>query len=466
MRTLILAALAVMTLASWAGSPRSVGEKKPEVNITSFGAVGDGHTLCTEAFARAMRQLAAEGGGRLTVPAGTWLTGPIQFESGVELHVERGALVLFTTDYDAYPEVRTVYEGITKTKRMSPLWAYEKRDVSITGPGTFDGQGQAWRPVKQMKLTESAWSALTKGDGIALDGIWYPNAKPDALAGTAGRPDQRRVLQRPTLLEFTRCTNVTLREATFSNSPAWNVHPLMCDTLVIENVNIRNPWFSQNGDGLDLEACSNAVIRNSTFDVGDDAICMKAGKDAEGRSWKRPCHNVVIEGCTVYHGHGGFVVGSEMSGGVKDIVVRNCTFIGTDTGLRFKSLRGRGGVVENILIDNVRMIDIPGDAFTFDLYYGANPSSGSQLPVVSEETPSFRNIVVRNVTCRGAGRAIYFNGLPEMPIYNVTLSNSTFSSRLGAELHYARDIVFENVKIQNTEGPRVTQTDVTRFTDK
>lgn len=466
MRTLILAACAVMSLASWAGSPRSAGEKKLEVNITSVGAVGDGHTLCTEAFAQAMKRLGAAGGGRLTVPAGTWLTGPIQFESGVELHVERGALVLFTTDYDAYPEVQTVYEGITKTKRMSPLWAYEKRDVSITGPGTFDGQGEAWRPVKQMKLTESAWKALTKGDGVALDGIWYPNAKRDALAGTAGKPDQRRVLQRPTLLEFTRCRNVTLREATFSNSPAWNVHPLMCDSLVIENVNIRNPWFSQNGDGLDLEACSNAVIRNSTFDVGDDAICMKAGKDAEGLSWKRPCQNVVVEGCTVYHGHGGFVVGSEMSGGVKNIAVRNCTFIGTDTGLRFKSLRGRGGVVENILIENVRMIGIPGDAFTFDLYYGANPSSGSQLPVVSEETPSFRNIVVRNVTCRGAGRAIYFNGLPEMPIYNVTLSNSTFSSRLGAELHYARDIVFENVKIQNTEGPRVTQTDVERFTDK
>lgn len=151
----------------------------------------------------------------------------------------------------------------------------------------------------------------------------------------------RRVTKRPVLLEFTRCQRVLLQDATFSNSAAWNVHPLQCDDVTIEGVTIRNPWYAQNGDGLDLEACNRAIIRNSIFDVGDDAICIKSGKDAEGRSWKKPCENVIIEGCTVLHGHGGFVIGSEMSSGARNIYVNNCVFNGTDTGLRMKSTRGR-----------------------------------------------------------------------------------------------------------------------------
>lgn len=445
------------------------------VQITDFGAKGDGANLCTEAFASAMKALQAQGGGHLNVPSGIWLTGPIQFVSNVDLHVEQGALVLFTTEYDAYPEVTTIFEGNTSTRKMSPLWAYEVENIAITGSGTFDGQGEAWRPSKKGKFTAGQWSELTSGFGIEQKGVWYPNAKDDELKGTAEKPDTRRVLGRPTLLEFTRCNRVLLQDATFANSPAWNVHPLMCEDIIINHVNIRNPWYAQNGDGLDLESCNRALILNSTFDVGDDAICIKSGKDKEGREWKRPCQNVIVEGCTVLHGHGGFTIGSEMSSGARFIYVHNCLFNGTDTGLRLKSTRGRGGVVEDIYIDQINMSHIAGDAFTFDLYYANKPvagkadkdaSAGDPVPAVTEETPCFKNLYISNVVCQGAKRAIWFNGLPEMPLDNLQMRNSLFVADKGCEMHYAKNILFENVRIKQSVGERMKVQDVVGFVEK
>ncbi len=445
------------------------------INIKDFGGVGDGGTLNTNAFANAMRHLDSKGGGRLVVPAGIWLTGPIQFENCTELHVEQGALVLFTTDFDAYTEMSTVYEGNSLHKKMAPLWAFGKHDVAITGPGAFDGQGQAWRPSKKGKFTETQWKELTSGRGVELKGIWYPDAKDDELSGMQGKPDMRRVTQRPVLLEFTSCQRVLLQDATFSNSPAWNTHPLKCEDVTIDHVMIRNPWYAQNGDGLDLESCNRVIVKNSTFDVGDDAMCIKSGKNKEGRDWGMPCQNVVIEGCTVLHGHGGFVIGSEMSSGVRNIYVHNCLFNGTDTGLRMKSTRGRGGIVENIYVDHIYMVDIKGDAFTFDLYYANKPVAGKAdgdssakdvVPAVTEETPCFRDLFVSNIICQGAQRAIYFNGLPEMPLDRLLLSNSLFVCENGAELHYARNIVFDKVKIVNAKGERMTMSNVSDFEEK
>ncbi len=445
------------------------------VNIKDFGADGNGGSLCTEAFAKAMKALDAKGGGKLVVPAGIWLTGPIQFENHTELHLERGALILFTADYDAYPNISTIYEGNTTNKKMSPLWAYEKHDVAITGPGAVDGQGEYWRPSKKGKFTANQWKALTSGKGIEHKDVWYPDAKQDELAGKEGKPDFRRVTERPVLLEFTGCKRVLLKEVTLSNSPAWNTHPLKCEDVTIDGVTIRNPWYAQNGDGLDLESCNRCIIKNSTFDVGDDAICIKSGKNKEGRDWKMPCQNVIIEGCTVLHGHGGFVIGSEMSSGARNIYVHNCLFNGTDTGLRMKSTRGRGGVVENIYIDDIRMVNIAEDAFTFSLYYANKPVAGQAdkdssdadaIPPVTEETPCFRNLYISNITCQGAKRAIYFNGLPEMPLDNLELSNSLFVCEQGADLHYAKNITFKDVKIQNSKGERITTEDVTNFKEK
>lgn len=437
-----------------------------EVKITDFGAKNDGVTLNTEAFAKAMSHLAEKGGGRLVVPEGIWYTGPIQFESNIELHLERGALVLFSENLADYPALASDWEGVSTHRAMSPLSARQKHDIAITGDGTINGNGQNWRPVKKGKMTADQWRNLTKKGCVNAKGdIWFPNERirdvyenRDLQAkvhrGDKATVDYAHDFLRPVLLSFIGCKNVLLKDATFENSPAWNLHPLLCENLIIDNVNVRNPWYAQNGDGVDIESCTDVLLLNSRFDVGDDAMCIKSGKDKDGRERGIPCSNVLIEGCTVYHGHGGFVIGSEMSGGCKDIVVRNCVFIGTDVGLRFKSTRGRGGVVEDIYVDNIKMSDIAGDALIFDLYYGIKP--GAPVPEVSEETPSFRNMYINDVTCRSAKRAALFNGLPEMPMKNVVITNSHFRADSGIELNHVDGLTLKNVTI-TTPGEKIKE---------
>lgn len=219
---------------------------------------------------------------------------------------------------------------------------------------------------------------------------------------------------------------------------------------------VRNPWYSQNGDGLDLESCKNVMIYNSCFDVGDDAICMKSGKDEEGRKRGKACENVKIYGCTVYHGHGGFVVGSEMSGGVRNIHVSDCTFIGTDVGLRFKSCRGRGGVVEKIYIENIRMKDIRGEAIIFTTYYEygkRNSEEGQEGMIATEETPEFRNIHIKDITCINVNKAICIYGLPELPINNISFENLCITSNKGIECSETKNLKFDKIRIEVKEDP-------------
>ena len=242
------------------------------------------------------------------------------------------------------------------------------------------------------------------------------------------------------------------------------MNPALCEDVSILNVQVRNSPIAQNSDALDLESCHRAVIRDCIFDAGDDGICIKSGKDAVGRRIGVPTEDVLVADCTVYHAHGGFTIGSEMSGGVRNMRVDNCTFIGTDVGLRFKSARGRGGVVEKIYISNVRMMDIVGDAINFNLYYGGKSALDDKdgtvetnLPPVTEETPQFKDIHVENVICRGAQRAIVLEGLPEMPIRDIFLKNVSITAQAGAFLTDADGIHFENVHIDNQSGPKLTQ---------
>lgn len=442
-----------------------------EVNLKDFGAVGDGMHLCTEAFAKAIDALDKKGGGKLTVPAGVWFTGPIVLKSNINLHIEKGAIVLFSPDVDLYPLVETVFEGLDTRRCQSPISGRNLVNVAITGQGAIDGNGHYWRPLKKQKVTEGQWKAATSRGGVyKRPDYWFPY--PETLKGdtisnmnvpqnlkTEEEWQSVRHFLRPVMVSLIGCKNVWLEGVIFQNSPAWNLHPLMCENVLIENVEVRNPSYAQNGDGLDLESCKNALIVNSSFDVGDDGICLKSGKDEDGRRRARACENVIVDGCTVYKGHGGFVVGSEMSGGVRNISVSNCQFLGTDVGLRFKSKRGRGGVVENIWIRNISMIDIPTEPVTFNLYYGGKSAvevleSGEVVPVkvapmpVDETTPCFRNIHIKHLTCSNARRAMYFNGIPEMPIDGITLKHIRISAKKDAEFYYCKNIHKEDVKIE------------------
>ncbi|MBF9255050.1 glycoside hydrolase family 28 protein [Pontibacter sp. 172403-2] len=447
------------------------------VSIVDFGAKGDGITKNTEAFAKAINAVAAKGGGMVVVPPGIWLTGPIVLKSNINLHTEAGSTIIFSADFDDYPLIQTSFEGLNTYRCQSPISGNGLENVAITGQGVIDGSGDAWRPVKKSKMTDSQWKDLVKSGGVLSDDkkTWYPseNSKRGDSNDNFNVPNFTTKEQfesvkdylRPVMVSLVNCKKVLLDGPAFQNSPAWNLHPLMCEDITLRNLTVRNPWYSQNGDGLDLESCKNAVIYNNSFDVGDDAICIKSGKDKDGRDRGIPTENVIIRNNVVYHGHGGFVVGSEMSGGVKNVHVSDCTFIGTDIGLRFKSTRGRGGVVENIYISNINMLDIPSEAISFNLFYGGNSpileedqqavteARDETLVPVTEETPSFRNIYMKNITVAGASQAAAFQGLPEMNLQNVRLENAILKAAKGITLVDAAGVKLLNVKVIQENGP-------------
>ncbi|MCG3120082.1 MAG: hypothetical protein ALAOOOJD_02683 [bacterium] len=445
--------------------------------VVDYGAIGDGKTMNTAAIAKAISACTKAGGGTVVIPAGIWLTGPIQLASNLNLHVEKGALVIFSPNRKDYPLIETWYEGRPEYRCMSPIFGENLENLAITGAGVFDGSGEAWRPVKKFKLTAMQWKELLASGGVVdeKNGMWWPSEAAmngaeylENLKKTNPQPqredyEKARDFLRPVLLQLSRCKKVLLDGPTFQNSPAWNLHPLMSENLTIRNVTVRNPWYSQNGDGLDLESCRNVAVYNCNFDVGDDAICLKSGRDEAGRRRGMPTENVQIYDCIVYHGHGGFVVGSEMSGGVRNIEVRDCTFIGTDTGLRFKSTRGRGGIVENIYIKRIFMKDIPAAAITFNLYYSgqapivepgqATGLDAEQAVPVSVETPQFKNIFISDVTARGAEQAVELLGLPEMPLQNIELKNVSISAQKGLVGMNASHVKLTNVEILSQSGP-------------
>jgi len=448
------------------------------VNIRDFGAVPDGLTLNTKAFEDAIGEVSSRGGGRVVIPRGLWLTGPIILKSNINIHAEEGALVIFSTDKTLYPLIETSFEGLNTVRCLSPVYGKDIENVSFTGSGIFDGSGDVWRPVKKDKVTESQWKTLVKSGGVVSENgkDWFPSREymEGLRISNMNVPDRLSTLQefekikdflRPVMVSLVNCKKVLIDGPVFQNSPAWCLHPLMCEDVTIRNITVKNPWYSQNGDGVDIESCKNVLLYDSSFDVGDDAICIKSGKDADGRKRGIPTENVVIRNCVVYHGHGGVTIGSEMSGGVRNMSVKRCTFIGTDVGLRFKSNRGRGGVVENIWFSDIDMIDIPTQAISFNLYYGGLSASemiergissgdkGGEIPPVTEETPRFRNITFTNVTCRGAMQALYLQGLPELNLENITLENIEMKADHGLICSDADGITVRGLKLVTGNFP-------------
>lgn len=448
-----------------------------QVDIRDFGAKADGETLNTEAINNAIKAVSEKGGGKVVIPEGLWLTGPVVLQNNVNLHVEKNALVLFSGDADLYPLVRTSFEGLDMLRCQSPVSAMNAENIAITGHGVLDGSGDSWRPVKRNKMTDGQWKSLLKSGGVVDESgkVWYPNEGALKASILTGSKEKREISDsewegmkrwlRPVLLSIVKSKRVLLEGVTFRNSPSWCLHPLSCEDLTLNGVKVFNPWYSQNGDALDVESCKNVVVTNSLFDAGDDAICIKSGKDADGRRRGEPCENVLVKNNTVLHGHGGFVVGSEMSGGVRNVYVADCTFIGTDVGLRFKSTRGRGGVVENIYVDNINMINIPGDALIADLYYAVKDAPGAPVPAVTEETPSFKNIHISNISCKGAGRAMFLNGLPEMPIENFSVRNMRITdAQKGAFINKVAGVTLENIEIETADNTYLQVENTTNIT--
>lgn len=396
------------------------------VDIRDFGAKGDGVTLCTDAFANAIAHLSERGGGRLTVPQGVWLTGPIELKSRIELHVERNAVIFFSPDKSLYIDPNP------KASRVKPcIGAKNCTDLKITGEGTIDGNGAQWRPVKRMKVSDVEWRDFKKLGGVerAEGSLWYPWQLKSGYPDIAKTPEKQEKM-RNDLFRINNCENVMLTGVTFQNAPKFHVHPFNSVNIIIDGITVRCPWNAQNGDAIDLSDCHRALVVNSTVDAGDDGICLKSG-DFKPKAKVNGCADILITNNTVYHAHGGFVIGSEDICGMNRIVVKGCVFSGTDTGLRFKSGIGRGGKTSRIYISDIFMADIKDQAIVFQCDYINLPAGVSKEDYVApekvEKVPEFTDIHISDVVCRGASTAIKASGIKGHDcVHGISISNSTF----------------------------------------
>lgn len=430
-------------------------------NIKDYGAVGNGITSNTAAFKAAIGAAAVHG-GIVDVPGGIWLTGPIELLSNVELHLEDNAVILYDKSAEEYPLIATDYEGIPRIRAMSPLYANNANNIAVTGKGTIDGSGHLWRPVKEFKMTERQWARLLEKSQYVVPsaegGVWMPTES--AFLGREQgevEPDEEGALEkaapyydfyRPVMVNFKHCKNVRIEDVTIQNSPAWCIHLFFCEDVKVLRTVVNNPYHAQNGDGIDIESCKNVEVAYSRFCVGDDGICIKSGKNAKARATKGPSENIHVHHCFVGQSHGGFVVGSEMSRGVTNVLVEDCTFIDADVGIRFKSALGRGGVVDNITIRRINMVNIKEDGFIFTMNY---VHSIMDYVVPDEknnddsDVPYFRNIVLEDCKCINARRGICVKGLEGMDdtISDITFKNCSITAELPDEFKNCKNIVVE-----------------------
>ncbi len=419
---------------------------KSTFNVLDYGATGDGQTLDTAALQAAIEACSRAGGGTVYVPAGQYVTGSLFLKSHITLYLEAGSTLLGSQNVADYPPVESRWEGVSRKTYAPLIGGDDLTHIAIVGRGTIDGRGAFW------------WKL---NDARAID---YP---------------------RPRLISFLRCTNVIIEGITCTTSPSWTIHPYACDNVTVDKVTIVNPPDSPNTDGINPESCRNVHISNCHIDVGDDCITIKAGVEDEGRDKLLPCENITITNCTMVHGHGGVVIGSEMSGGVRHVTIANCVFVGTDRGIRLKSRRERGGVVEDIRVTNVVMTDVMCP-FIMNLYYGCGAWGTDKIAdrspwPVNEGTPRFRRIHFSDITARDVRYAAAFlYGLPEMPVQEITFSNVDISMALDAEpgvpamapnlepmrragfwAANVRGLHFHNVTIADQLGPALMLADAT-----
>lgn len=417
-------------------------------NVMAYGAKNDSTAKATRAIEKAIAAAVKAGGGTVYFPAGKYLTGAIHLKSNITIFIDAGAELHFSDDFDDYlPMVESRYEGVDVTSFSPLFYAYKATNITIRGRGTINGHGKKWwNFVEGYKegQTRTKWQYLF-----------------DSLNKNILLPDDARQMKRgflrPPFIQPMYCSNVLIEGITIVNSPFWTVNPEFCENVTITGVTINNP-HSPNTDGINPESCRYVHISNCHISVGDDCITIKSGKDIPGRTKNMPAENYTITNCTMLNGHGGVVIGSEMSGGVKKISISNCIFDGTERGIRIKTARGRGGVVEDIRVDNIIMKNITDQAIVLDMEYAKVDAEP-----LSERTPLFRNIRFSNITAY-TNQAMYINGLSEMAVQEISLNDVVFDAVTGITINNAKDIELHNVRVNTTTGPAVQATKTQRLT--
>ena len=412
--------------------------------ITDFGAKPHNEAEpCHEAINQAITACSLAGGGTVVVPKGTFFTGPITLKSNVNLHVSEGATLKFSTDQSLYfPGVITRWEGIDCYNARPLIYAYGETNIAITGKGTIDGQGskEAWWPMCGAPRYGWKEGMVAQRNGGRERLLMY---------GETNTPIYKRIMtpedgMRPQLINLYSCNTVLIEDVTLLNSPYWVIHPLFCESLIVRGVNIFNR--GPNGDGCDPESCKNVLIENCVFDTGDDCIAIKSGRNNDGRKWNIPSENIIVRGCKMKNGHGGVVIGSEISGGYRNLFVENCEMDSPelDRVIRIKTSTCRGGVIENVFVRNVTVGQCREAVLRINLQYENRENCQRGF------TPTVRNVHLKNVTCQKSQLGVLIIGLEDPSLVNnISVEDSHFNNvaKDGNDIKSAKDVTFKNLYI-------------------
>ena len=372
--------------------------------LADFAAGADDKT----ALQRAVDECRRQGGGTVCIDAGVWQSAALKLYSGIRLHLEEGSRLEFSADpADYLPVVFTRWEGIECWNYSPLIYAVDGENIAITGKGELYGNGPAWWHWKSLQQTAAKKVYDAEADGVPVEARRF---------GTV------EAALRPSFIQFVRCRNVCWEDFTIIDGPQWTLHPVYCENVLVRGVKVDSS--GPNTDGLNPDSCSNVRIEDCVFSTGDDCIALNSGMNEDGWRVNRPCENVLIRRCRMVKGHGGVVIGSGMSGGVRHVRVRDCVFDGTELGIRLKSMRGRGGVVEDVSFDRIELDRIPGPAIQITTFYQA-----TTIPPKSKVPPVFRNVTIRDISGSGNHLGIEMKGLPDAPLENIRLENID----LGAE---------------------------------
>jgi polygalacturonase len=414
---------------------------KRDFRLTDFGAVDDAKTDCSPALKKAITACSEAGGGRVVVPSGRFLTGPIYLKSGVDLHLEKGAVLLFSTNPDDYlPTVPTRWEGIDLMNYAPLVYAYGETNIAMTGEGILDGQASNthWWPWKGRKA--NGWKT-----GMPNQTLPENRSALFAMA-ELDKPVSERIFGtgrflRPQFVQPYGCKNVLIEGITILNAPMWILHPVRCSNVVIRGVTVRS--HGPNSDGCDPESCRNVWVRDCVFDTGDDCIAVKSGRNRDGRRIGEPSENIVFQRCTLLNGHAGIGVGSEISGGVRNLFFEDCTIKNTMWGIRLKTSSARGGVNEGIYIRNVQAEGVSEQGICMTMRY---EDEGPHLPVL-------RDIRIENTVIAGGGKeGLVMEGYPGSPIQQVLLSNLHIDgAKVAKRMEHIREVTWKDCSINGTK---------------
>ncbi len=416
-------------------------------NIIDFGAVADGETNNTEAIKKAIDSCSDVGGGKVIIPSGNFLTGPIHLKSNVNLYVEEGAMVLFSTNKTDYlPVVHTSYEG-QELMNYSPLiYAYKQKNIAITGKGVFNGQASNtnWWPWCGKETYGYLPNTPKQADDHNLPRLWEMSEN--------NTPISERIFGdghqlRPSFFEPFECENILLQGVTFTNAPFWVIHPIKSNYLRVDGITVKS--HGPNNDGCDPEYSKNIHINNCVFDTGDDCIAIKSGRNNDGRVVNIPSENIVVENCDMKDGHGGVVMGSEISAGVRNVYVRNCKMDSPELerAIRIKTNTLRGGFVENVFVKNIMVGQVKEAVLKINTYYGTYANQEGHF------IPSIKNIHLEDINVENGGKyGVLIKGRPENFVKNVTLTNVHIKgAKTPLSIENCEPIIFKNTTINGTK---------------